>query len=137
MASVMAFHDAPPPLAVFLAPVLDLEEALARFAVMAGLAPWTASSLRRRVRSFVGDRWPELTAGADADLPGTEILILHDPADPEVPIAASSEMVRRRPATRLVETPETGHRRLLGQPEAVGAVTRFLVETSKAVQEAG
>ena len=34
----MAFHDAPRS-AVFLAPVLDLEEALARFAVIAGLAP--------------------------------------------------------------------------------------------------
>ncbi len=137
MASVMALHHAPPRSAVFLAPVLDLEEALARFDVMAGLAPWTASSLRRRVRGFVGERWPELTAAAEADLPGTEILIFHDPADPEVPIAASSELARRRPATRLVETPGTGHRRLLRQPELIEAVTGFLVETSKAVREAG
>ncbi len=79
-----------------------------------------------------GDRWPEITAGANADLPGTEILILHDPADPEVPIAASSDLARRRPATQLVETPGAGHRRLLRQPEVIEVVTRFLVQTSKA-----
>ncbi len=99
MASVMAFHDAPPRSAVFLAPVLDLDEALARFARHGRARPMDrffaaaqGPGLRRR-------RWPEPTAGAEADLPGTEILILHDPADPEVPIAASSELAgagRRR-----------------------------------------
>ena len=137
MASVMALHDAPPCSAVFLAPALDLNEAITRFAAMAGLAPWTASSLLRRVRRYVGDRWPEITAGANADLPGTEILILHDPSDPEVPIAASSELARRRPATQLVETPGTAHRGLLRQPEVSETVTRFIVERSKAEQEAG
>ncbi len=104
---------------------------------MAGLAPWTASSLERRVRSYVGDRWPELTTGADADLPGAEILILHDPTDPEVPIVTSAELAAAPAGNCLVETPGTGHRKLLRQADVVGEVAGFLIDTSKAVQEAG
>jgi pimeloyl-ACP methyl ester carboxylesterase len=46
-------------------------------------------------------------------------LILHDPADAEVPFKASRELADAWPGARLLETPGTGHRRILRDPRAI------------------
>jgi pimeloyl-ACP methyl ester carboxylesterase len=128
IATVMAFRDRPPDVAVWLAPVLDVRESLEIFSHRAKLAPWTARSLKRRVERFIGDWWPALTAGPDADLPGAEILIVHDPADPDSGFDRSAALADRRAKTRLVEAPETGHNLLLRDPNVIDSVERFLDE---------
>jgi pimeloyl-ACP methyl ester carboxylesterase len=137
MATVMAFGDRPPDVAVWLAPVLDVRDSLQVFSHRAKLAPWTARSLRRRVEKFIGDWWPALTAGAEADLPGTELLIVHDPADPDSDFDLSAALADRRPKTRLVEAPGTGHNLLLRDPTAIDAVERFLDEARVADNHPG
>ena len=121
MASVMAFHDAPPRSAVFLAPASTSTRRWPGSPSSPG-SPLGPLLRPAQGAGFVGDRWPELTAGAKPTYPAPRSSA-HDPADPEVPVAASSELARRRPATHLVETPETGHCRLLRQPEAIGGGT--------------
>ena len=46
-------------------------------------------------------------------------LILHDPADAEVPFRASRELAEAWPLARLVETAGTGHRRILRDPRVI------------------
>jgi len=132
MASVMAFDDRPPDTAIWLAPVLDVRDSLQVFSHRAKLAPWTARSLRRRVERFIGEWWPALTAGAQTGLPGTTLLLFHDPADPDAAFDLSAELAARRPDTRLVEAPGAGHNLLLRDPNVIASVEHFL-ETAQVV----
>ncbi len=126
MTAVMAFGDRPPAVA-WLAPVLDLREALQLFAHRAKLAPWTTQALHWRVKRFTGERWPVLIAGADTELPRAELLVVHDPADPDADFDTSAALAERRPGTRLVEAPGLGHNTLLRDPGVIETVERFLV----------
>jgi len=127
MATVMAFSDRPPDTAIWLAPVLDVRDSLQLFSRRAKLAPWTARSLRRRVERFIGEWWPALTAGSETDLPGSKLLLVHDPADPDADFDLSAAMADSRPNTRLVEAPGTSHNLLLRDPRVIDAVERFLI----------
>ena len=129
MATVLALGDRPPDSAIWLAPVLDVRDSLRVFSQRARLAPWTARSLRRRVQRFIGERWPVLTAGAQTDLPGSRLLVVHDPADPDADFDLSADLAMRRPHTRLVEAPGTGHSRVLRDPEVIDEVVQFLDES--------
>jgi len=131
MATVLAFSERPPVAAVFLAPVLDLRDPLGIFSDRARLAPWTARSLRRRVQRFTGELWPAVTAGADADLPGTELLLVHDPVDPDATFSTSKALAHSRPKTRLVEAPGLGHNRLLRDRYVVEEVKHFLTQATR------
>jgi Serine aminopeptidase, S33 len=126
MTSVMAWSDRPPRAAAWLAPVLDLRSALRLFASRAQLVPWTDRLLRARVKRFVGDSWPVVSAGADADLAGADLLIVHDPDDPDADFATSAALAERRSNTRLLETPGLGHYQPLRDPDVVGQVEAFL-----------
>lgn len=128
MAAVLAFADRPPAAAVFLAPVLDLRDPLRVFSDRAKLAPWTARSLSRRIRSFAGDSWPEITAGAQADLPGAELLIVHDPRDRDAPFTTSARLATNRSRAQLVEVPGLGHNQLLRDPGVAEATSDFLAD---------
>ena len=127
MTAVMAFGDRPPGAVVWLAPVLDLREALQLFAHRAKLAPWTTQALQRRVKRFTGERWPVLTAGADTELPRAELLVVHDPADPDASFDTSAALAERRSRTRLVDAPGLGHNSLLRDPGVIETVERFLI----------
>jgi hypothetical protein len=126
MATVLSSFEQPLKAAVFLAPILDIRQALARFAVRAQLAPWTRRSLKRRVRRFGAERWPELTIGAEADIPNASMLVMHDSEDPEAPFTTSEALAERRPDTRLIELRGLGHYRLLNDPTVVDSVAEFL-----------
>lgn len=133
----IAFAERPPDTVIWLAPVLDLRAPLQLFSRRAKLAPWTTRSLHRRVRRFIGEWWPLLTAGAETDLPGTDLLIVHDPADPDADFVTSVALAERRPDTRLVEAPGLGHNPLLRDPGVIETVERFLVQARETAADNG
>lgn len=126
IAAVLAFAERPATAAVLLAPVLDLRDPLRLFSERAKLAPWTTRSLSRRVRNFTGEWWPVITAGAQADLPGAQMLIVHDPADPDAPFTTSARLATQRSRTQLVKMPGLGHNQVLRDPGVTEATARFL-----------
>jgi pimeloyl-ACP methyl ester carboxylesterase len=126
MAAVLASFQQPPKAAVFVAPILDIRQALLPFATQAQLASWTVHSLERRLRRFAGSRWGEITVGPKADIPGASILVVHDPDDGEAPFANSADLSASRPQTRLVASPGLGHYRILKDPTVGELVTGFL-----------
>jgi pimeloyl-ACP methyl ester carboxylesterase len=126
MVTLHALGDDRPGLIALLAPVLDVEEVLEVFSERAHLMPWTAASLRRRIRAFVGEHWDEFAAGPKVDLGDSEVLIVHDPDDDDTSFATSAALAAVRPRTYLHVARSVGHNGLLGDPEIASVVTGFV-----------
>lgn len=128
LAATLAFHDAPPAAAVFLAPALSTDAAVDQFSQMLDLRPATARDLRSRLQRFVGDVWPLINRGADLDWPRGPLLVVHDRDDPQTPFALSAALAERHRHVDLLEVSGPGHNRVLRDPEVVRAVAQFVAE---------
>ena len=62
----------------------------------------------------------------EGDVPGADILILHDPADDRTPYSDAAEYAQRRPATKLIEVPGGGHKGILRDQTACAETVAFL-----------
>ena len=49
----------------------------------------------------------------EGDVPGADMLVLHDPDDDRTPFDAAAAYAGRRAATKLIEVPGTGHKGIL------------------------
>jgi hypothetical protein len=126
MATVYAFQEAMPDRVALLAPMLDINEALDTFASRARLMPWTAAALKKRLRRFCGDSWAIFAAGTNTDFGDAEVLVVHDPDDPDTRFESSAVLAAVRERTRLVVANSRGHNGVLADKEVAGAVARFL-----------
>lgn len=127
MAVVYAFQEAMPERVVLLAPMLDINEALDTFASRARLMPWTAASLKKRLRRFSGDSWAIFAAGTDTDFGDADVLVVHDPDDSDTRFESSAVLAAVRDRTSLVVANSRGHNGVLADGEVAGAVGRFLL----------
>ena len=130
MAVVYAFRGAMPERVVLLAPMLDINEALDTFASRARLMPWTAASLEKKLRRFCGDSWAIFAAGTDTDFGDAEVLVVHDPDDPDTRFESSAVLAAVRDRTSLVVANSRGHNGVLADGDLAGAVGRFLLGAS-------
>jgi pimeloyl-ACP methyl ester carboxylesterase len=128
LAAVLAFHEDPPPAAVFLAPALSTDAAIAQFAQTLRLRPATARDLRSRLQHYTGDAWPLLNRGADLDWPHGPLLVVHDREDPQTPFALSAALAARHDHVDLLEVSGPGHHRVLREPGVVRAVADFVAD---------
>lgn len=133
----LAFADVAPSHVVFIAPALDVRDALAVFGEKLRLLPWSRSGLRSRLEAWDSDLWPIVSDLSPAQMPGASILILHDPADPETPFARSAQLAALRPDTAISVIEDAGHNRILSHPEALERVNGFLTHRSVAEARAG
>lgn len=127
MAAVYAFQGAMPERVVLLAPMLDINEALDTFSRRARLMPWTAAALETRLRRFCGESWPILAAGSDTDFGDAEVLVVHDPDDPDTRFESSAVLAAVREGTRLVVATSRGHNGVLADDGVAEEVGRFLL----------
>jgi pimeloyl-ACP methyl ester carboxylesterase len=106
-----------------------------RFARTVGLPAARTMGMMRLVVERVGrsvESLDALVAARDARVPA---LILHDPADREVPFAFAQQMSATWAGSRLVERPSLGHKRILRDPTSIAAAvdfTRSLVPPARA-----
>ncbi|CAN5762376.1 hypothetical protein BH23ACT4_BH23ACT4_00740 [soil metagenome] len=127
MTVVHAFQGAMPERLVLLAPMLDINEALDTFASRARLMPWTASSLKKKLRRFTGASWATLAAGTDSDFGDADVLVVHDPDDPDTKFESSAVLAAVRDRTGLHVANSRGHNGVLADEGVAGAVARFLL----------
>lgn len=121
----LAFADHTPPALVLMAPALDVNDALDVFGRRLGLYPWAQRGLEKRLRAWDPSIWPTMSGLLPGQFPGTEILIVHDPADEDTPFARSAELAATRPGTSIVVLEGAGHSRILSDPVAIERVTAF------------
>lgn len=100
-----------------------------------GFGPRTRARLMGRVERRLRRRYDVSVADvdlanvcrslADAD-DAPELLVLHDRADPEAPLAVAVAIHKAWPGSRLTETTDLGHRRILRDPRTIAEVCDFV-----------
>jgi pimeloyl-ACP methyl ester carboxylesterase len=114
------------PRAVFVAPPVRPDQWLLRFGRAVGLPASADGRLVAAVEQRAGVSVAEV---GPLDLAGqldTELLVVHDRSDREVPYAQGEALARAWPDARLVTTEGLGHTRILSAPGVVSLVTDFL-----------
>ena len=129
----LAFSESGPRRVVLVAPALDVRDALDVFGDRLRLLPWARRGLRRRLETWDPALWPNMASVHPSQLPGSTLLIVHDPEDTEAPFARSAELAAIRPSTSIVALRGAGHSRILFDAELTERVTDFA--TDRAVRD--
>jgi pimeloyl-ACP methyl ester carboxylesterase len=121
-----------PERAVFLAPVDDPWSFLERLAAELALPPEVARRVRSGFERRFGVAAEDLVAARRAGGLTASLLVLHDVADREVPLAHGQRLAAAWRGARLEITRGLGHRRILADPAVVAAAVGFLDPRSRA-----
>ena len=112
--------------AVLLAPVIGPAQFVERFTGTIGLSPARAEGMMRRVAEMVGREPGTLDARWAVKHLRVPSLVVHDPADREVPWAHVEAIADAWPGSRLLPADGLGHRRLLRDERILSAATDFI-----------
>jgi pimeloyl-ACP methyl ester carboxylesterase len=123
----VAFQHGGPDRVVLVAPAVKGLWFVEVFKQHLGLSDRAYRRFIRRFEGFAGPHFLDVLAG-NGDVPGADILILHDSADDRTPYAHSSEFVERRPATKLIEVPDSGHKGILRDGTTLAETVAFLAD---------
>ena len=122
---------------VLLAPAGSPWDFVRWFAETIGLPAANVDGMVRRLAQRVG-RSPEALdprrVARTLDMPA---LVLHDPADDEVPWSHGEAVADAWPDARLVARDGTGHRRILRDPATIAEITSFVSEVARRRVAAG
>lgn len=130
MALRLAFPESAPRRIVLVAPALDVNDALAVFSARLRLFPWARRGLRSRIESWDPSLWPILSGLDPGQLPGADILIVHDPDDPDTPFVRSAELAAIRPDTSIVAIASVGHGAILSDHSTLDRLVEFVTARS-------
>ena len=112
--------------AVFVSPVAALTDVVVRFAWQLRIPPWIADAMRRRFESRLGVPMSSLDVPTLARHVRAPLLVIHDPADDEVPWHDGAAIAQAWPGARLVDAPGLGHNRILRDARVVAQAVSFL-----------
>ena len=131
VASALAVRHGPPlERLVMLASGEDLTYFAHAFARRAGLSQGIAIGLLTRIEAFAGASAVSLSLRNHPPPPSTQVLVVHDPADKEVPWAHAQTLAARWPQAQLLAAPGAGHEGLPRSASVVHAATRFALDGS-------
>ncbi|WP_151637524.1 alpha/beta fold hydrolase [Noviherbaspirillum aerium] len=129
-AALYAFHNGMRVCSsVHIAGPASLERVIHRFAQAAGLDAVGTDQLHRLTEAHIGQPIASMELGALVDGLRHPALLLHDPADHEVPYAESCALTEIWRGARLVAIPGVGHRRIIAHTEAIAAAVAHLAST--------
>lgn len=124
----LAFADEAPPVVVLLAPMVRVQDGLDVFADRLRLFPWARRGLVARLEAWDPEVWPMVSQLEPDQLPGADVLILHDPGDHDTPFGAAAELAARRANTDIVPIDGAGHNGILSDPVALDTLTAYVAE---------
>lgn len=122
----LAFPDAAPTRVVMLAPMIRVSDAFDVFARRARLLPWTRRGLWKGLVRWDPVAFPKLDDLSPDQLPGAEVLILHDPEDADTSFLTAARLAAHRPGTIFVPLAGVGHAGILTDPLATDLVVDFV-----------
>jgi pimeloyl-ACP methyl ester carboxylesterase len=111
--------------AVLISPAPGPAYYVDRFARTVGLPAERTDGMVRHLVERVGRSIESLDALVAARGASVPALIFHDPADREVPFEYAERMAAAWSGSRLVPAPSLGHKRILRDPETIGAALDF------------
>jgi hypothetical protein len=126
--------DPVPPLVIMAAPMVKVSDALDGFSRRAHLAPWVDTRLRRRLQMWDPEVFERVNGSAPDQLPGADVLILHDPEDGDTSFASSAELAALRPGTSLIPLPGTGHNGILRHPASLHEMAGFVAASREGLR---
>ena len=112
--------------AVLLAPAGSPWDFVEQFATTVGLPDARKPGLERQLVRRVGRTPASLDPRRAAESIEVPALVLHDPADVEVPWSHGEALAFAWRDARLVERPGTGHRRILRDRETIASIVEFV-----------
>jgi pimeloyl-ACP methyl ester carboxylesterase len=132
-AALLAMRDGlDPKRVVLLAPNVNVFYAMDTFQGMFGLPPKAMTGLQRKIeRRFGPNVWRDVNAdelGGRFEMPA---LVFHDPADPQVPLKGSEDLIRGWRGAKLIEAPGLGHGTITRDDSVIEAVRAFLTNPSQ------
>lgn len=110
---------------VHLAGPCSFERGIERFCAAVQLSEPDRAEFRRRIEDFIPVPLAD-TDLAKLRLPGHPALVLHDPADKEVPFREAELLAAAWPTAELRPMQGAGHRRILQSSEAVDLAVRLI-----------
>ncbi|GLC25669.1 alpha/beta fold hydrolase [Roseisolibacter agri] len=116
--------------AVLLAPARAPRPYVARVGRFLGLPSARAAGMERRLESLVGGALAHFDAARAAATLTVPALVLHDPADDEVPWADGAAIADAWPLGAVEPVVGEGHFRILAAPEVVERVVEFIAAAS-------
>lgn len=126
--AVVTFGSFPyggPDRVVLIAPAIRGQRFLDEFATMVNLSEKAFERFEARFQSFAGPHLMKVMAG-DGDVPGADMLVLHDPADDRTPYVDAADYAAGRPATKLIDVPGAGHKGILRDQLASEEAVTFI-----------
>ena len=111
---------------VLLAPAAEPAWFTDRAADLLGVPLHRRAGMKQRVEVRAGRRYEDIDLRLREGALSLPVLVLHDPADAEVPIAHGEAAARVSVRGRLEPLPGLGHRRLLRDPGVVERIGRFV-----------
>ncbi len=107
-----AFSHGGPDRVVLVAPAVSGRLFVDAFKAQLNLGDKAFQRFEERFVAFAGPHLMDVFDGKGNVL-GADMLVLHDPADDRTPFADSAAYASSRPATKLIEVPDTGHKGIL------------------------
>lgn len=127
VALAMAEHEMDVRGAVLLAPAIGPVLFVEQFSGLIGLSAARTEGMMNHITRTIGRDPASLDARQAVAGLRVPALVVHDPADREVPWAHGQSIADAWPGSRLVRAEGLGHRRLLRDPQTIAAATEFIV----------
>jgi pimeloyl-ACP methyl ester carboxylesterase len=113
---------------VMLASAEDLTYFAHAWAARAGLSQGMAIGLLTRIEERIGRSAAAMSLRNHPPPAQTQVLVVHDPADAEVPWAHARTLAARWPSAQLIAAPGLGHQGLPRAAPVIHAATRFALD---------
>ena len=111
---------------VLIAPPVDLRDFTRQFCGALGIPEPVRERLHWRLSQRFGVPVEEVRAEDLASRMRGPLLVIHDEADREVPVACGELIANQWPGSKLLKTRGLGHRRILRDAQVLAAVTNFI-----------
>lgn len=125
-AAVLALSELRAQKLALIAPAAEPTTFIRGFGAALELPDHAIPALVEAIERHLGWRVEELEAPPRLKQSEAEVLVLHDPADREVPFAHGRAIAEAAPRGRLVELAGAGHRRIASDPRTLAAIAEFL-----------
>jgi predicted alpha/beta hydrolase family esterase len=113
---------------VMIAPNVVIDDAVRRFAKVVALDDRDRSTLEDQLAQQSGVGVESLRLDRLIGTRSSQLLVVHDKADPEVPFDHGQRLALLWPDARLLATHDLGHRRVLRDPAVIDAVVAAVRE---------